>query len=84
MSSYVPANTVSVADHLMKEYSHNIVVQFTVTNQSGHVFLLDYCTYLCEGQDIADVAVSACQTLAFMGIVDASLTSEKVVWESDF
>jgi hypothetical protein len=74
------SHTVTFADHTLKDGNYNTVVQFTVTTKGGSTFLLDYCTYIDKFINIPGVSVSALQTLEFMGIHDASLTSERLVW----
>lgn len=71
---------ISITDHVLTEYTHNIVVRFTSGNH--HV---DYCTYLEDPKsvDVAIVEARLDRTLCLLNQLPTLYTYDSIRWTDD-
>jgi hypothetical protein len=74
----MPLPVISITDHLMTEYTHNIVVRYTAYNH--HV---DYCTYLDDIVNVSTVISNLYATLGVLGTDTAQYSFNTVRWTDD-
>jgi hypothetical protein len=74
----LPLPIISITDHLMTEYTHNIVVRYTA--YTHHV---DYCTYLDDLSDISEVMDHLYSTLTVLGTDTAEYSFNSIRWTDD-
>jgi hypothetical protein len=71
---------ISITDHALTEYTHNIVVRFTAFNH--HV---DYCTHINDTTfiDAAQMLTRLESTLSILGAAKTVYTFTTIRWTDD-
>ena len=71
---------ISITDHQLREYTHNIIVSF-MSNYGTHK--VHYCTYVDPGTPLAEIKLRLQATLALLASND-EYTNPHVEWTDDF
>lgn len=73
--------TVSLTDHAMKDYTHNIVVKFV-----AHTHSVEYCTHVDDPTkpDLVDIRKRFLDTLHLLTDAPTYYDTCGVTWSDDF